>query len=83
MAYYIHFGPLPEMVVPMLTCAGVAMEMLYSTHPGNAREAARDRDLHAHQGIVVVGGDGLVHEVCGAHHGNVCQQPLATLKCFR
>lgn len=54
-----------SVVEGMLKQAGVRAEMLETTHPGHAVEIARHTDLTRFDGVVAIGGDGIVSEVEG------------------
>lgn len=47
----------------MLHAAGIACDGLISTHAGHVVTAIASQDLHPYVGIMVIGGDGTVHEV--------------------
>lgn len=47
----------------MLHAAGIACDCLVSSHAGHAVNALASKDLSPYVAILVVGGDGTVHEV--------------------
>ncbi len=50
-------------VAPLFAAAGVATEVVRTTHAGHASSVVAAADLRLYSGIVVVSGDGLVSEV--------------------
>lgn len=54
---------LKTVVVPRCLARGVAVTVVPTTHANHALEVARDYDLRTVDGLVVMGGDGTVHEV--------------------
>eukprot|EP01135_Chromosphaera_perkinsii_P003587 Nk52_evm45s248 gene=Nk52_evmTU45s248 len=48
---------------PMFELAGVGTEVIVTTHAGHASEHIKEADLKKYDGIITVGGDGLLHEV--------------------
>ena len=63
-------------VLPMLEQAGIAHDCLVTTHSRHAEERMKKqsstsdfKDISEYSGIVLVGGDGIIHEVIqGIHH---------------
>ena len=52
-----------EYVEPLLTQAGVEYEVLVTTHANHAKDHVASVDWsHAYQGVVLMGGDGIIHE---------------------
>ena len=63
---------------PMLEQAGIAYDCLITTHPQHAKERMKKqrptsdfRDITEYTGIVLVGGDGIIHEVLQGIHRRV------------
>merc|ERR1712176_1267779 len=63
---------------PMLEQAGIAYDCLITTHAQHAEERMRKqrntsdfRDIAEYTGIVLVGGDGIIHEVMQGIHRRV------------
>lgn len=54
---------LQDKVAPTLREAGVKMELLVTQHPGHARNMISSADLSEIDGIITVGGDGILYEV--------------------
>jgi len=50
-------------VRPVLEAAGLDLEVIQTTCPGHARDLAHQLDFTGYEGLVVVGGDGTMHEV--------------------
>lgn len=53
----------------MLHAAGIACDGLISRHAGHVVNAVASQDLHPYVGIMVVGGDGTVHETLQVSFG--------------
>lgn len=52
-----------QIVQPMLSAAGIALELAKTEYSLHAKLLANELNLSQYQGLVVIGGDGLVHEV--------------------
>ena len=52
-----------EAVTPVFDAAGAKLDVRVTTHAGHARELAQSTDLQSYAGLVVLGGDGTIHEV--------------------
>ena len=48
---------------PVLTAAGVRLDVHPTAHPGHARQLARELELRDGAAVCAVGGDGTIHEV--------------------
>merc|ERR1712224_985153 len=56
---------------PMLEQAGICHDCLITTHPNHARERMQSqdfKDISEYTSIVLVGGDGIIHEVMQGIH---------------
>jgi YegS/Rv2252/BmrU family lipid kinase len=51
-----------EQVRPVFEAAGVSLDVRVTERAGHAREIAQHSDLAAYDGVVVIGGDGTIHE---------------------
>uniref|UniRef100_A0A7S4EE35 DAGKc domain-containing protein n=1 Tax=Pseudo-nitzschia australis TaxID=44445 RepID=A0A7S4EE35_9STRA len=75
-------------VLPMLEQAGIAHDCLVTTHSRHAEERMKKqsstsdfKDISEYSGIVLVGGDGIIHEVMqGIHHRSDRDKILKKIK---
>ena len=75
-------------LLPMLEQAGIAHDCLITTHPRHAEERMRKqcstsdfKDVSEYTGIVLVGGDGIIHEIMqGIHHRGDRDKILGKIK---
>ena len=73
-------------VAPMLDQAGIEHDHLVTTHAHHAEERAKENptgctDLAEYDGVVAIGGDGMVHEIFQGIHGRKdCKELLKRLK---
>jgi sphingosine kinase len=72
---------LDQTVRPMLVQAGVELEICETTHPLHAKERATEEDIGSYDGVVLMGGDGIIHEFLqGVHAHRNADQLVHTIK---
>ncbi|MFO1003813.1 MAG: diacylglycerol kinase family protein [Planctomycetaceae bacterium] len=66
---------------PVLTAAGIDLNVMVTTHAGHAFQIAREIDLYGCDGLCVVGGDGTLHEVADGllQRGEPIRVPLGII----
>ncbi|MGB2501788.1 MAG: diacylglycerol/lipid kinase family protein [Mariniblastus sp.] len=58
-----------ESVKPIFADASVDLEIIRTTHANHAFEIARTQTFDEHEGLIVIGGDGTIHEVINGMMG--------------
>ncbi|KAF7305006.1 DAGKc domain-containing protein [Mycena kentingensis (nom. inval.)] len=71
-------GIFNKTIEPILRAAGCVLDVVHTTRRGHAFDIGKGLDIANHDAIVVVSGDGLIHEIINglAHH----EQPLKALR---
>ena len=72
-----------SLILPFLTSHSISPTTHFTTHPTHARHLAHTLPLHPHQCIIVVGGDGTLHEVVNGllTRTDTSPLPVALLPC--
>ena len=70
-------------VLPLMHEAGFTFEKLITTHQGHAEELAQNIDPVKFDGLILVGGDGLFHEVVNGLMKHLNRSILKSLPLFQ